>query len=61
LRDRAVCRQLFWEGRLTLRAWLRTRIGAVQAIFRWDDPLPAMVNFMYRILRKIRRKLPGTP
>ena len=21
--------------------WLRTRVGAVQAIFRWDDPLPA--------------------
>jgi D-aspartate ligase len=60
-RDRAACRELFLEGRLTTRGWLRTRIGAVEAIFAWDDPLPAVVDFIHRILRKARRTLVETP
>ena len=59
--DNAVCWQLFREGRLTARAWLRTRIGAVPAIFRWDDPLPAIVYFVQATWREIRRRLRGTP
>jgi predicted ATP-grasp superfamily ATP-dependent carboligase len=59
--DRRVCWRLFREGRLTIGDWLRTRVGAVQAIFRWDDPLPAMVNFVQAKWRGIRRRLKGTP
>jgi len=57
--DRRVCRRLFWEGRLNLRTWLRTRFGAVQTIFRWDDPLPAIVNFAHRVACGIRRAVKG--
>jgi len=57
--DRRVCRRLFWKGQLTLRAWLRTRVGAVQAIFRWDDALPAIVNFAHSVARGIRRAVKG--
>ena len=47
------------EGQLTAKDYLRTRIGAVEAFFRWDDPLPAIVNFIERIFRAIRRRLVG--
>jgi len=54
-RDRRVCWRLFREGRLTPGAWLRTRAGAVQAIFRWDDPVPAVVVFFHLLLQAVRR------
>jgi predicted ATP-grasp superfamily ATP-dependent carboligase len=53
-RDRAACWQLFLKRRFNARAWLRTRIGAVEAIFRWDDPLPAVVKVVHEIRRRIR-------
>lgn len=56
-RDRKVCRRLFREGRLTPGAWLRTRAGAVQAIFRWADPVPAVVDSFHRLLQALRRRL----
>ena len=55
--DRRVCWQLFREGRLTPGAWLRTWAGAVQAIFRWDDPAPAGIVFFHRLLQAVRRML----
>ena len=55
--DRRVCWQLFREGRLTPGAWLRTWAGAVQAIFRWDDPAPAAIVFLHRLLQAVRRTL----
>lgn len=56
-RDRAVCWRLFREGRLTPGAWLRSWVGAVHALFRWDDPLPAIVDFIGRLRAVVRRQL----
>jgi D-aspartate ligase len=58
--DNIMCWRLFREGRLTVRAWLRTRIGAVPAIFRWDDLLPAIVYFVQVTWREIRKRVKGT-
>lgn len=55
-RDRVVCWRLLRDGRLTIKEWLRTRVGAVQAMFRWDDPLPAIVGFLLLIWRGIRAR-----
>jgi len=57
--DRRVCRQRIRAGQLTIGDWLRTRIGAVQDIFSWDDPLPAIVNFTQAKWQGIRRRLAG--
>jgi predicted ATP-grasp superfamily ATP-dependent carboligase len=59
-RDRAVSWRLFREGRLTVGDWIRTRAGAVQALFRWDDPLPAIVDFLHTNMRGFRRRLRAT-
>jgi D-aspartate ligase len=56
-RDLVVSWRLFREGRLTVGEWIRTRAGAVQALFRWDDPLPAIVAFLQMSWRGIRRRL----
>ena len=56
-RDRKVCRRLFRAGRLTARTWLRTRARAVQAILRWDDPVPAVVFSFHRLQQAVRRRL----
>ncbi|MGH7267099.1 MAG: ATP-grasp domain-containing protein [Candidatus Rokuibacteriota bacterium] len=58
-RDRLVCWRLLRDGRLTPGAWIRSWTGAVQPVFRWDDPVPAMVAFLHRIGRAIRRRLRG--
>lgn len=60
-RDRKVSRRLFRQGRLTPGSWLRTRVGAVQAIFRWDDPAPAAVESFHRLLHAVRRWLRVAP
>jgi predicted ATP-grasp superfamily ATP-dependent carboligase len=56
-RDRIVCWRLLREGRLTPGAWIRTWAGAVQPIFCWDDPAPAIVAFLQRVGRAVRRRL----
>ena len=40
--DYFACRELLRSGELSLGEWLRSWIGAVQPVFRRDDPWPAV-------------------
>ena len=56
LPDLAAGSQLIREGRLTLRAWMRSWLGATQTIFCWDDPVPAFVYFLNAARSFVRRR-----
>jgi len=57
LYDLYVCWRLFWQGQFDFRAWWRSTLGTVYPIFRWDDPLPAIVGFFPGVWHGIQRKL----
>ena len=40
--DYFACRELMRTGDLSLGDWVRSWIGAVQPVLRWDDPWPAV-------------------
>lgn len=42
--DFACCSQLYRDKKLTLWRWFKSWWGAIHPIFRWDDPLPSIVN-----------------
>jgi D-aspartate ligase len=43
------------KGSLSLGSWLRSWVGAVPTIFRWDDPLPAVALPSFLARRQARR------
>jgi predicted ATP-grasp superfamily ATP-dependent carboligase len=54
-RDLTAGWHLFRQGRLTPRAWIHSWVGAVHPIFRWDDPLPALVLAFHSLRELVRR------
>jgi predicted ATP-grasp superfamily ATP-dependent carboligase len=53
-------RHLRRSGDLTFRTWSAEVWGATDAIFRWDDPLPAfepILSLPPRVVRKVRKTL----
>jgi predicted ATP-grasp superfamily ATP-dependent carboligase len=53
------CWQLFRQGRLTAWAWLRSRVGARQLLFSWDDPFPGFARLFQHVWIVAARKLAG--
>ena len=59
--DLVMCWRLFREGRLTLRTWMRSWLGATQPTFCWDDPVPAFVSYFDLAWGFVRRRLHVRP
>lgn len=54
--DFRVALRMFFKGELSFFKWCRQFLTAKKAIYSWDDPLPALCNFLARPFRFIRRK-----
>jgi D-aspartate ligase len=53
--DLSACRELRRSGRLSLGAWARSWLTAEQPVFRWSDPLPAVIETLKGLVRLLRR------
>ena len=53
--DYFACRELLRSGELSIGEWLRSWVGAVQPVFRRDDPWPAVRATAAILSGKVRR------
>lgn len=57
LYDYGACLQQYREGRLSAGAWARSWLTAQQPVFRWSDPLPAVIETTMGLGRHLRKIL----
>jgi predicted ATP-grasp superfamily ATP-dependent carboligase len=53
--DYYACRALRRDGRLSLAAWATSWLTAMQPVFRWADPLPALGEVAAIVRGRVRR------
>jgi predicted ATP-grasp superfamily ATP-dependent carboligase len=58
--DYGACRELSRQGQLSLWAWARSWLTAEQPVFRWSDPLPAVIETSRGLGRQLRKVVFGS-
>jgi predicted ATP-grasp superfamily ATP-dependent carboligase len=58
--DYGACRELSRRGQLSLWAWARSWLAAEQPVFRWSDPVPAVIETSRGLGRRLRRMVSGS-
>lgn len=51
--DRYALRDMHRRGKPVLKEFASSWIGAATPVFSWDDPLPAVSNFVDRVVKKL--------
>jgi predicted ATP-grasp superfamily ATP-dependent carboligase len=59
--DYGACRELSRQGQLSLWEWARSWLMAEQPVFRWSDPLPAVIETSRGLGRRLVKMVSGPP